>query len=180
MEDLLPHKKWPKIPRLEDLSCLITEKLDGMNAIIGIDKNGNIKPGNRNGWITPDNDNHGFAQFVYDNADELLKLGPGYHYGEWVGRGINRKYNKTDRALYLFNEYKYHDLENLPDGVKFVPLIDMFSLGDEFSFDRILESIEQFTTTCNGKSLLDLKTPCEGVIIQFIGTDTKIKIIWNK
>lgn len=115
-----------KIPRLKR-DCVITEKIDGTNAqvfIWDIKANDPSKPpgetfsnfpwiaevngvyvaaGSRNRWIAPHNDNYGFAKWVQDNAEELIKLGPGRHFGEWWGAGIQRRYGLTEKRFSLFN-----------------------------------------------------------------------------
>jgi hypothetical protein len=53
--------------------------------------------------IKPKNDNYGFATWVDSNVDELKKLGPGYHYGEWWGYGIQRGYGMAEKHFSLFN-----------------------------------------------------------------------------
>jgi hypothetical protein len=53
--------------------------------------------------IKPKNDNYGFATWVDSNVDELKKLGPGYHYGEWWGYGIQRGYDMAEKHFSLFN-----------------------------------------------------------------------------
>ena len=93
---------FPKIPRLSR-ECYVTEKLDGTNAIIFIGEDGEFLVGSRTRWITPECDNHGFARWCYDNKDQLMGLGPGRHFGEWWGRGINRGYGLQERRLSLFN-----------------------------------------------------------------------------
>jgi hypothetical protein len=61
--------------------------------------------------ITPGkNDNHGFAGWVWDNARSLSEiLGPGLHYGEWWGSGINRGYGleKGEKRFSLFNTKRW-------------------------------------------------------------------------
>jgi hypothetical protein len=61
--------------------------------------------GSRTQWITTENDNHGFAKWVEANKNELLKLGPGRHFGEWWGNGINRGYGlkNGEKRFSLFN-----------------------------------------------------------------------------
>lgn len=100
-------KPFPKIPRL-NREIIITEKLDGTNAIIHIDGT-NIQAGSRKRWITPTDDNFGFANWVEQNKDELLKLGDGYHYGEWYGKGIQRGYALSDKRFALFNSTRWTD-----------------------------------------------------------------------
>jgi hypothetical protein len=52
----------PKIPRLSRL-CTITEKIDGTNASIFISEDGSeFLVGSRTRWITPQDDNYGFAR----------------------------------------------------------------------------------------------------------------------
>ena len=92
-----------KIPRLSR-NMIITEKLDGTNAIVHISDDGKeIKAGSRTRWIQPGSDNFGFALWVEQNKDDLLTLGPGYHYGEWWGLGIQRGYDLFERRFSLFN-----------------------------------------------------------------------------
>jgi len=71
-----------------------------------------IFSGSRTRWITPgkDSDNYGFAEWVRQNAKELVKLGPGQHFGEWMGCGINRNYNLSERRFYLFNTSRWFTL----------------------------------------------------------------------
>lgn len=96
-------KPWPKIPRYKGSKVCITEKMDGTNACIVI-KDGELYTQSRNQLITPEQDNYGFAKWCQDNKQELLKLGDGYHYGEWVGLGIqSNPHNLDNKYFYLFN-----------------------------------------------------------------------------
>lgn len=103
---------FPKIGRL-NRDCIITEKIDGTNAQIFIeeivDGSGGLelalRAGTKNQWITPgkNTDNFGFAAWVEEHREELRLLGPGRHFGEWWGRGINRGYGLQERRFSLFN-----------------------------------------------------------------------------
>ena len=62
-------KEFPKIPRLHRF-CVITEKIDGTNASITITAEGEFLIGSRNRWITPEDDNHGFARWAAANKEE--------------------------------------------------------------------------------------------------------------
>ena len=122
-----------KIPRLSR-EIIVTEKLDGTNASVQIVHESALGPldqtelrvavvgehwvfaGSRTRWITPDQDNHGFARWVYDYADELALLGPGHHFGEWWGGSIQRGYGLTEKRFSLFNVGRWAD----PKGA-FVP-----------------------------------------------------------
>ena len=122
-------KPFPKMARLLR-DCIITEKIDGTNASIyigaydpldsnclggqfGGDEPLGIWAGSRNRWITPEDDNFGFAQWVLNNAAELFNLGEGHHFGEWWGSGIQRNYGfkNGERFFSLFNAGRWveHD-----------------------------------------------------------------------
>ena len=94
--------EFPKIARLSR-DCIVTEKIDGTNGQILITDDGKMLIGSRNRWITPEDDNHGFAAWATDRRDELMTLGPGRHFGEWWGQGIQRKYGQTEKRWSLFN-----------------------------------------------------------------------------
>lgn len=94
--------EFPKMARLSR-EIIVSEKIDGTNAQVMITEDGRVLAGSRNRWITPDNDNFGFAAWVEANRDELLTLGPGRHFGEWWGAGIQRRYGLSDKRFSLFN-----------------------------------------------------------------------------
>ena len=136
----LEFQEFPKMARLSR-EIIITEKLDGTNAQILITEYGDIFVGSRTRWITPQDDNYGFAKWVEENKSEILKLGAGRHFGEWWGGGIQRGYGlkKDDKRFSLFNVSrwalhgtepkriltadprieKYQDV--LPEGISLVP-----------------------------------------------------------
>jgi len=103
-------QEFKKIPRLSRL-CTITEKIDGTNGVIYIGEDGEFQVGSRSRWLQPEknNDNYGFARWAYSHKDELLKLGPGYHYGEWWGLGIQRNYSLKEKRFSLFNTFRWSD-----------------------------------------------------------------------
>lgn len=104
---------FPKIARFSR-EMVITEKLDGTNAQVSVSDNGlTLMAGSRNRWLTPEEDNFGFASWCRANEEELLKLGPGRHYGEWWGRGIQRGYGLAQRHFSLFNVGRWN-AENPP------------------------------------------------------------------
>jgi len=108
---------WPKIARL-NREIVITEKIDGTNAAIGVIPEGHDDMGNftprrvyaqsRNNIITSEKDNVGFAAWVERNATILGDtLGPGLHFGEWWGVGIQRGYGLSSRHFSLFNTARW-------------------------------------------------------------------------
>ena len=136
---LLPtFMEFPKIARLSR-DCIITEKIDGTNGSILIGDeckpyllpDGQAVPflvGSRNRWLTLEADNFGFARWAYTHADELLKLGPGHHFGEWWGSGIQRGYGlvKGEKRFSLFNVTRWKEARDngtLPLCVSLVPIL---------------------------------------------------------
>ncbi len=104
MTENVEFLEFPKMPRLSR-EIIITEKIDGTNAQLLITESGEMLIGSRTRWITPQDDNHGFARWVEGNKQELLKLGAGRHFGEWWGSGIQRGYGlqKGEKRFSLFN-----------------------------------------------------------------------------
>lgn len=102
----MEFKEFPKMARLSR-ECVITEKIDGTNGQIYIDEDGLMLVGSRTRWITPSDDNFGFARWCHENYHKLIKLGPGRHYGEWFGQGIQRKYGMTEKRFSLFNTLRW-------------------------------------------------------------------------
>lgn len=137
----MTYPAFSKIPRLHR-DVVITEMIDGTNAQVFIQprddtplasweipvgandgENYKLSAGSRTRWITPDDDNHGFARWVWQNADELVELGPGHHYGEWWGLGINRGYGLQEKRFSLFNTSRWSDLNARPACCDVVPIL---------------------------------------------------------
>src|SRR4051812_22881421 len=118
----MEFEAFPKMPRLSR-EMVITEKIDGTNAqvfITPVDILGAqtcnvpwiatigglaIAAGSRTRWLAPtgQGDNFGFAAWVQANVEELITLGPGRHFGEWWGKGIQRGYGLAEKKFSLFN-----------------------------------------------------------------------------
>lgn len=114
---------FPKIPRLYK-DCTITEKIDGTNGVVHITLDGDMFVGSRSRWLTKEADNFGFHRWCMENQDELMKLGPGTHHGEWWGSGIQRGYNlpKGEKRFSLFNVNIWNK-DNKPECCYVVPLL---------------------------------------------------------
>lgn len=124
-------EEFPKIPRLSR-DIVVTEKLDGTNAQICITRKNisseleyTVRAGSRNRWLTPEDDNFGFAQWVRENITELYKLGEGRHYGEWWGSGIQRGYGlqKGEKKFSLFNTHRWSESLLRPACCDVVPVL---------------------------------------------------------
>jgi hypothetical protein len=144
-------EKFPSLTRFSH-GWTITEKLDGTNAQILIVPNGDVTndawvnglvlgsmagegewkdhlsilAGSRSKMLTAtkQGDNHGFARFVADHASELIAvLGVGRHFGEWVGKGVNKRHYGLDEKVFaLFNVHRWADVE-LPPRLRVVPVL---------------------------------------------------------
>lgn len=105
---MTPFVEFPKMARLSR-EVIITEKIDGTNGCIFIGEDGEFLVGSRTRWITLDDDNYGFARWAHEHREELLTLGPGRHFGEWWGNGIQRGYGllNGDKRFSLFNVHRW-------------------------------------------------------------------------
>ncbi|WAW11361.1 RNA ligase family protein [Oxalobacter vibrioformis] len=155
MESFVP---FPKLHRLSR-EIIITEKIDGTNAQVHITEDGDIFAGSRNRYLTPENDNYGFASWVLGNKEELLKLGPGRHFGEWYGRGIQRGYGLCDRYFALFNVGRWTSLKELPECCLIVPILYQGVFSKE-AIDNALRFLER-----NGSYLAPGFMNPEGIVI---------------
>lgn len=131
----MEFEKFGKIPRF-NRKVVVTEKIDGTNAQIYIDENGEMFVGSSKRWITPTDDNYSFAQWCEDNKPELLKLGHGRHYGEWWGKGIQRNYGLEERRFSMFNTRRWCLCGQIPKKIE--------------NADPRIEKIQDILPTCVG------------------------------
>lgn len=150
---------WPKIPRW-NREIVITEKIDGTNAAIIIEPVSPVSPpGNadyalayvpdsetegfrvyaqsRTRLIRPGADNYGFAAWVKEHADRLVALlGPGRHFGEWYGAGIQRGYGLDHKRFALFNVGRWSPEDTLGSGlpVDVVPILGRAGSPSEMAY----------------------------------------------
>lgn len=122
----IEFRNYPKTPRLFR-DCIITEKIDGTNAAVIVTLDGKVGAQSRNRLIHVGQDNMGFAAWVNEHQQALVDiLGPGYHYGEWWGCGIQRGYGleKGEKRFSLFNTHRWGDvdLSSVP-GLGTVPVL---------------------------------------------------------
>lgn len=130
---------FPKIPRLKR-GIVVTEKIDGTNACVCIGADGEFLTGSRSRWITPENDNHGFARWAQSNKDELMLLGPGTHFGEWWGSGIQRRYGLDEKRFSLFNAGRWTAETPPPKCCHVVPVLYTGVMSDP-AIDEVLETL---------------------------------------
>lgn len=172
-----PFIAFSKIPRLMR-DCVITEKIDGTNASILIDEGGTLTAGSRTRWIEPNDethknrDNFGFAAWVRDNADELIQLGVGHHFGEWYGAGIRRGYGMTERRFALFNVGRWGDggTDTRPSCCDVVPKLYEGAFSTQ-AVDWCIDLLDEngsLVTTVGGY-------PAEGVVVYHVAARAMFK-----
>jgi hypothetical protein len=181
-EQKMEFKEFTKIARLSR-EITVTEKIDGTNGLVAIeegtggmvDVNYNgvdyaINAGSRTRWITPEMDNAGFARWVKDNANELIKLGVGFHYGEWWGSGIQRNYGLKEKRFSLFNTHLWSDeLGNRPACCGVVPVL-YTGIFDTAVIQSVLDDL-----TLNGSKASPGFMNPEGVVIYHTAGKTYFK-----
>lgn len=164
---------WPKIPRYENDSVVITEKIDGTNACIAFHNDGSYHVQSRSRIITPQDDNYGFAKWVECNLKDLKKLGPGYHYGEWWGKGIQRGYELGEKKFSLFNAGRWNQQEK-PTCCDVVPILYQGKLESSFIEEFKERLIHQGSVAAPG-----YMNP-EGFVVYYTQSKTMQKVIINK
>lgn len=163
-------EEFPKMARLFR-ECVITEKIDGTNAQILIEEAAiasdapfldtidgmRIAAGSRTRYVTPGDDNYGFARWVQDHARELVRLGPGRHFGEWWGNGINRGYSLDHKRFSLFNTARWG--AERPSCCSAVPVL----YEGPFTTDVVRDVLEQLKE--EGSKASPGFTKPEGVVV---------------
>ena len=169
----MEHIKFPKIERVDRARIVITQKLDGTNAQIYIEYTCEcfdhhcpfavVKAGSRNRWLTPEDDNHGFAAWVEENREDLIKLlGPGRHYGEWCGPGIQRGEGLKEKTFVSFNP-RHCGTAYEALNIKTVPVLYQGRYTES-----LLPSIKAFLEA-TGSCLVPGYMRVEGIVINIAG-----------
>lgn len=167
----ITFEPFPKLGRLSK-TIIITEKIDGTNAQIIIDENGNVAAGSRTRLITPGKttDNFGFAQWVEDTKEVLRSiLGPGRHFGEWFGVGIQRGYNMRERKFALFNVSRWKDLQANNIGLTVVPTLYTRENGLA-DVDQVMADLKT-----NGSAIAPGFMDPEGIVVYHTGSGALYK-----
>lgn len=162
-----------KIPRLKR-ACVITEKIDGTNACVYIADDGTMLFGSRSRWITPEDDNHGFARWADAHRDELAKLGPGRHFGEWWGPGIQRRYGVAEKRFSLFNSGRWSNDAERPACCHVVPVL----YAGPFTTDAVDEAVARLRVMGSAASPGFMRP--EGVVVFMTASRTLHKVTLDK
>lgn len=182
---------FPKMPRLSR-EIIITEKIDGTNAQIliaplphvsegevpthageisyfyGADGSAwGIWAGSRTRWISPVDDNFGFAAWVAEHYQEIRELGPGRHFGEWFGAKIQRGYGLTEKRFALFNVSRWED--ERPACCSVVPVLYRGQFS-EAAISAALDDLRQ-----NGSRIAPGFMRPEGVVVWHVAANMGFK-----
>lgn len=129
----------------------------------------NLSVGSRSRWIAPGNDNYGFAEMVYANKQEFInKLGPGRHYGEWAGPGINSGEGLKQKVFVLFDHWRYPADRPLPPNTVIVPVL----YEGQFDLSQVEKAMTELKT--NGSKLVPGFMRPEGVVVRIKGERYKV------
>jgi hypothetical protein len=154
------------------MQMVITQKIHGTNACVVIIPNETgeleIRAQSRTRFVYIGDDNYGFAAWVDANKAELVEtLGPGYHYGEWAGIGINSGEGLTEKIFVLFDFWKFPVERPLPKGCVVVPILYQ-GAADLAEVEKAMEDLKT-----NGSKLAPGFMRPEGVVITLAGTRYK-------
>jgi hypothetical protein len=169
--DLIQFEGFPKMARLSR-EVVVTEKIDGTNAQVVVTEDGKVFAGSRKRWITPEDDNFGFAKWVKENEKSLIHLGVGRHFGEWWGAGIQRKYGmqNNNRKFSLFNVLRFGEGGSiLPSCCDLVPVL----YQGVFDTSKIDEVIEKLAT--EGSVAAPGFMDAEGIVVYHIAGNVGFK-----
>jgi hypothetical protein len=133
-----------------------------------------VYAGSRTRWVLPETerkaaDNFGFAQWVDQNIHELIKLGPGRHFGEWYGAGIQCGYGlsmlgpdfaaKPRRHFALFNTARWGSHNpNTPTCCQVVPVL----AEGQVDIEQVMDDLR-----VNGSRLVPGFMEPEGIVVYY-------------
>lgn len=121
---------------------------------------GQVGAASRNRLLDAHTDNSGFYAWTQKNKEEIARLlGPGRHYGEWWGAGIQRRYtNEKQKFFSLFNVTQWEG-QPLPQDVRVVPVL----YRGPFNTEEVNKALELLRTSGSVASP-GCKTP-EGIVV---------------
>lgn len=133
-----------------------------------------LRAQSRSRFIVPGTDNYGFAKWVSENIDDLKTLGPGTHYGEWWGAGIQRRYDQQEKHFSLFNAHRWGaDKQIPPTCCRVVPILSMKTIDI-----AVQESLAQLREQGSAAAPGFMKP--EGVVVWHTQSKTYYKVTLEK
>lgn len=136
--------------------CHVFPKIDGTNASVWLDDNGQVCAGSRNRELSLDKDNAGFLDAIIKDANVigyLLKHPEHRIYGEWlVPHSLKTYRDDAWRKFYVFDvcvDTEYGGVEYLPysvyaplleeSGINYIPLLAEVHNGSKEQYIELLE-----------------------------------------
>lgn len=178
----MEFQEFDSIEVLESM-VTITEKIHGTNAQIAIDDfSKEIFAGSRTRWVTPEDDNAGFARWVFDNKENLIRvLGPGRHYGEWmgagIGAGIGAGYGLKEKRFVLFNTFRWTSAKAAGLLLPRMDVVPILYQG-VYTPTCVKETMDKLLA--GGSVLVPGYPNPEGVVMFFSRTKTLFKQVFDK
>lgn len=177
-----------EVDGIEVGTCHVFPKLDGTNASIWLDEDGNIKAGSRNRELSVENDNAGFYNWVLENEDwfkGFLEPNPSFTlYGEWLVPHSLKTYrddawrrfyifdvfNRNNRSYLEYDLYKHH-LDS--HGFDYLAPLAVVKNGSVEAFERCLEKNTHYIKDGEGTG--------EGVVIKNYNWQNQYgRVVWAK
>lgn len=126
-----------EVEGIEFGDCFIFPKLDGTNASVWLNREGEIKAGSRNRELTLENDNAGFYAYVLSNEKikKYMRKHPTHRlYGEWLVPHTLKTYREDAwRRFYIFDVV----IDKEDGAIEYIPYDIYKPLLDEFELDYI-------------------------------------------
>ena len=126
------------VNNIEMGECLVFPKIDGTNASVWMDSEGNVKAGSRNRELTLDNDNAGFYAFVLENKSikKYLTKHPTHRlFGEWlVPHSLKTYRDNAWRRFYIFDVC----IDKNDDELEYIPYSIYKTMLEDFNLDYIV------------------------------------------
>ena len=167
-------KKWDKINRLKDNMITITEKINGTNACVIIEDGKVVGCQSRNRLVKV-GDHFGFPAWVEDNAEEIVSLGDGYHYGEWAGPGIQKNLHKLEKKTFFLFRPEYM---LMPGCISVVPILYQGPYS-EAEIKRIMFVLKPYDAGAQVDALSGKYVYAEGIVVYFHDMRQSMKLTFE-
>jgi len=186
----MTHQHWPDIeafhnvrkyvqkyePDLNEISYKPKIKLHGTNAAVQI-RNRKIFAQSRSSYVTPENDNMGFAKWVEENREYFENLSDSNDvitiFGEWCGSGIQKgtAINQIGEKIFCVFAVQYGDFidETYNDIVKIE--VDTFKINEFLQGPRL--NMISLMSNIYSKPWMAL----EGVVVNFKDDNSLLKSV---
>jgi hypothetical protein len=171
-----------EVQNIELGKCYVFPKIDGTNASVWLNKDGEVQAGSRKRHLSLEDDNAGFCAWVnqQENIKEYLIKNPNHRlFGEWLVKHSLKTY-KDDawRKFYVFDVYVDKEDHEIEEGISTMKSLhyDVYKVGmEEHGIDYIPPicsitngSYEQFINQLQKNVFLieDGKGIGEGIVIK--------------